>query len=145
LFESRPAHHFSRALVMNIEHLAINVPDPVAMAHWYTTHLGMRVVRAIDEPPHTRFLADRAGRVVLELYHQTAAAVPDYAAQHPFVLHIAFVAPDLELERNRLLAAGMLADGDIQANPAGDRLAFLRDPWGIVVQLVQRSRPLVSD
>lgn len=129
---------------MNIEHIALNVADPVAMAHWYTCHLGMRVVRAVEEPPHTRFLADRAGRVVLELYHQTAAAVPDYAAQHPFVLHIAFVAPDIELERDRLLAAGMIADGDIQTTATGDRLAFLRDPWGIVVQLVQRSRPLLN-
>src|SRR5262249_45002677 len=43
---------------MDIEHMALNVPDPVAMADWYTEHLGMRVVRSVPGPPHTRFLAD---------------------------------------------------------------------------------------
>jgi len=129
---------------VNIEHVALNVPDPVAMANWYSTHLGMRVVRAVEGPPHTRFIADGSGRVVLELYHQAVAAVPNYAGQHPFVLHIAFVAPDIERERDRLLAAGMTADGEIQDTPAGDRLAFLRDPWGVVVQLVQRAKPLLD-
>ena len=33
--------------VLNVEHVACNVADPVAMAAWYVEHLGMRVVRKI--------------------------------------------------------------------------------------------------
>jgi catechol 2,3-dioxygenase-like lactoylglutathione lyase family enzyme len=49
---------------VDIEHLALNVNNPVAMAAWYTAHLGMRVVRNLAEEPDTHFLADQSGRVV---------------------------------------------------------------------------------
>ena len=31
--------------VLNVEHVACNVAEPVAMAAWYVEHLGMRIVR----------------------------------------------------------------------------------------------------
>ncbi len=33
------------------------------------------------------FLADGSGRVMLEMYNNPAATVPDYNAMHPLVLH----------------------------------------------------------
>jgi glyoxylase I family protein len=63
---------------MNIEHVALNVPDPAAMAAWYTSHLGMRVLRSMPTSPFTHFLADQSGRVVIEIYHHTRAAIADY-------------------------------------------------------------------
>ena len=128
---------------MNIEHFALNVPDPVALAEWYVRHLGMRVVRSVAEPPHTRFLADEAGRVVMEVYRQKAP-VPDYFAMDPFVLHVAFVAADVAGARERLVAAGGTAVGEVVTTPAGDVLAWVRDPWGVPLQLVKRSRSLLS-
>src|SRR6266478_1648360 len=98
---------------MRIEHIALNVPDPVAAAEWYVRHLGMQVVRRVPGATQTHFVADHAGRVVLELYHQTKAPVPDYFAMDPMVLHIAFVVQDLATERQRLLAAGAHAVGEV--------------------------------
>jgi glyoxylase I family protein len=129
---------------MEIEHMALNVPDPVAMADWYTEHLGMRVVRSVPGPPHTRFLADGSGRVVVEFYRQTVAPVPDYRAMDPFVLHLAFLTADVRGTRERLLAAGAASAGEVTATPAGDELTFLRDPWGVPIQLVRRASPLVG-
>lgn len=129
---------------MRIEHVALNVPDPVAMADWYVRHLGMRVVRAVDGPTRTHFIADDSGRTVLELYHQSKAPIPDYFAQDPFVLHIAFLAENVEATRQRLIAAGAKSAGEATPTPAGDILAFLHDPWGVAVQLVQRAEPLVK-
>jgi glyoxylase I family protein len=128
---------------MNIEHIAINVNDPVAMADWYTRHLGMRIVRQVDGPPHTRFLADGAGRTVIEIYHQTVAAVPNYAAMHPMAFHIAFTVSDVAAARAKLLAAGATDAGEPTTAPNGDILAFVRDPWGVTVQLVKRAQPLL--
>jgi glyoxylase I family protein len=129
---------------MNIEHVALNVPDPVALAEWYCQHLGMRVVRSVDGPPHTRFLADESGRVVLEVYRQKAP-VPDYAAMDPMMLHVAFKAEDVAGTRERLLRAGATSVTEATTIPGGDVLAMLRDPWGVAVQLVKRARPLVGE
>lgn len=129
---------------MNIEHIALNVPDPAAAAEWYGRHLGMRVVRSGDGPAHARFVADKAGRVVLELYHQEKAGVPDYFAMDPMVLHIAFSTADVKGSRERLLAGGATAIGEPTVAANGDELALLRDPWGVTVQLVKRARALLE-
>src|SRR5437867_10720417 len=116
---------------MNIEHFALNVAEPVLLSEWYVTHLGMRVVRALANPPYTRFLADGSGRVVVEVYRQEKAPVPDYFAMDPLVLHIAFVTSDVEEARKQLLAAGATAVGEIIRTGTGDIMAWLRDPWGV--------------
>lgn len=128
---------------MNIEHIALNVADARALADWYVRHLGMRVVRAVEESPWTRFLADQAGRTVLEIYQNPKAPVPDYQAQDPMTLHIAFVSSDIKGDWNRLLKAGGSRAIDPHTTPAGDEMAFLRDPWGVCIQLIKRAKSLV--
>ena len=128
---------------MQIEHIAFNVSDPAGMAAWYGQHLGMRMIRKIDGVTNTHFLADTVGRVVLELYHQAKAPIPDYAAQDPMVLHVAYVVADVRAERQRLLAAGAQPVGEIAVNEGGDELAMLRDPWGFAVQLVRRAKKMM--
>jgi glyoxylase I family protein len=127
---------------MNIEHIALNVSDPVATADWYARHLGMRVLRRLETATQTHFVGDESGRVVVELYRQTKAPIPDYAAMDPMVLHVAFVAADVAEARRQLIAAGATPVGDIATNEAGDQLAMLRDPWGLALQLVKRTRAL---
>jgi glyoxylase I family protein len=127
---------------MKLEHVALLVADPAAVAAWYAEHLGMRVVRTGDAPGHARFLADDAGTSVLEVYAGTLP-VPDYRAMDPQLLHVAFAAADLETTRARLIAAGATAVGDVVVTSAGDRFAMLRDPWGLALQLAGRARPLV--
>src|SRR4051794_3478930 len=112
---------------MQIEHVAFNVTDPVAVADWYVRHLGLRVVRKGDGPVFGHFLADSDGRTVLEIYHQ-AAPVPDYANQHVFTFHLAFKCDDVAAERARLLVAGATPAGDLTTSPNGDVMTFLRDP-----------------
>ena len=128
---------------MQIEHLALNVAHPVAMAQWYVEHLGMTIVRDGPPPVSVRFLADSGGRVMLEVYRNPPDAVPDYAAIDPLLLHIAFVADDVDTARDRLIAAGAIPVGDIEVTPAGDRLVMLRDPWGLAIQLAKRVDPMV--
>ena len=128
---------------MQIEHLALNVPDPVRMAAWYCTHLGMRVLRKQDAAPFTHFIADESGRVVLELYCHIKAAIPDYRLLDPLSLHIAFMAEDVAAERQRLLAAGATSAGEIVTTDTGDVMTFVRDPWHVTVQLVKRVKPML--
>jgi catechol 2,3-dioxygenase-like lactoylglutathione lyase family enzyme len=128
---------------MQIEHVAVNLPDPQAAAAWYVEHLGMKVLRAQDEPPYMTFIADSDGKGVLEIYRNEEATIPDYPNQSPLVVHIAFLADtDLEAIRERLSAAGATVAEDIRPTPAGDHLLMMRDPWGLAIQFVRRATPL---
>ena len=128
---------------MKVEHIAVVVQDPVGMAEWYVENLGFQVLRKTGEPTHAHFLADEAGRVVLEVYNNPKVEVPDYASMDPLVMHVAFSADDVGRTRQRLLSAGAVAEGGVTVTEAGDELAMLRDPWGLPVQLVKRRDPMV--
>lgn len=128
---------------MKLEHIAINVPAPTAMAQWWVENLGTEIVVQTDKPPFMHFICDSARTSMLELYHNTTAPLPDYAAMSPANLHFAFASSNIEADYARLLAAGATAVNDISTNASGDKLCFLRDPWGVTVQLVQRVKPML--
>ena len=127
---------------MKLEHVALNVADPIAMAKWYVEHLGMKVVHSTDPPISAHFLADSSGTVMIEIYHNPPDAVPDYAGTDPLVLHLAFVSPDPGTDRDRLLGAGATFHKE-EALADGGVVIMLRDPWGVPVQLCRRGKPLL--
>lgn len=129
---------------VKVEHTAYQVADPVALARWYVTHLGLRIKRAQDASPFGHFLADDGDAVMLEFYRNETLPVPDYRSMHPMALHLAFLAQDVAAARDRLIAAGATAEGDVTTNPAGDEVAMLRDPWGLCVQLIRRAEPMIG-
>jgi glyoxylase I family protein len=125
---------------MKFEHFALNVPDAKATAAWYVTHLGLKVARTRNDAPYTSFLSDDTGRVIFEVYSNTAAIYPDYAAAHPLCFHVAFVSADPVAERARLVAAGATPAYE-ETLPDGSFLIMIRDPWGVPLQLVKRVTP----
>ncbi|HVM59451.1 MAG TPA: VOC family protein [Verrucomicrobiae bacterium] len=127
---------------MKIEHVALNVADPVAMATWYEANLGMRTVRSFGPPNHARFMADASGQTMLEIYRNPKAPVPDYPKMDPLILHVAFAVDDVKATRARLMQAGATAVGEMTVTDSGDELAMLRDPWGLAVQLVKRAKAM---
>ena len=129
---------------MYFEHAALNVPDPRAMAAWYVKHCGLHIVRSIDVSPYMHFLADATGRVILELYNNPIAPVPDYTQQHPLAQHFAYAVKDAGKEKDRLIEAGASLISDSGLSDVNTRLVMLRDPWGIALQLCQRGTPLIE-
>src|SRR6185312_362374 len=124
---------------MKLEHFALQVPDPVAMADWYVKHLGCTIARAGGEPSHGRFLS--VGGVLLEIYRNPKAPVPDYKSIDPLLLHLAFASQNLKADRDRLVQAGARLADDISTTPTGDELMMLRDPWDVALQFVKRAEP----
>ena len=120
---------------MRLEHIALQVSEPAAMADWYVTHLGFGIRRRSDEPAVVRFVADGSGSILFELYHSAKAAVPDYGRMDPAVLHVAVLSADLPADVARLVAAGATLVSGPEAI-RGDQFAMLRDPWGLPLQLV---------
>ena len=128
---------------MKIEHFALNVADPAAVAAWYTKHLGLKVVRSMKAAPCTHFLADDGGTVMLEIYNNPPDQVPPYAKMDSLLLHIAFVSQNPEADKTALLAAGATLVAD-QHLDDGSHLVMLRDSWGLAIQLCKRATPMLT-
>lgn len=124
------------------EHFAINVKDPKQVSDWYCKHLGMKKVLENNEAPFMTFLADATNRVVAELYYRPDETITDFSTQHPLTFHFAFESDDAEANKNTLLAAGASFIEELKPNE-GTHLVMLRDPWGLPLQLCQRSNKLV--
>jgi catechol 2,3-dioxygenase-like lactoylglutathione lyase family enzyme len=127
---------------MKIEHTAFNVEEPVLMARWYVEHLGLSVRRRTTGAPYAHFLSDDSGTVMIEIYGNKDAPLPDYRNMSPAELHLAFVSCDVAADSVRLRNAGASVVADVhQLNH--DTFAMLRDPWGLSIQLVQRAASMI--
>lgn len=130
---------------MRVEHIAFNVSDPNGMARWYCEHLGFSIKRKVMEAPWAHFLIDEHGSFMIEFYGNTSQPVFDYPQIAPATMHMAFVSNNLIEDRERLLKAGATAVTDgIEDLPGGDAMTFVRDPWGITLQLVSRATPMLD-
>lgn len=129
---------------MKFEHFAINVDHPQAMSDWYEKHLGLTVVRKMDQAPFMTFLADDSGTIMLEIYKNPKASVLEFGTLNPLVVHLAFVTANPQLDKERLIQAGAeLVSDDILED--GSRLVMLRDPWGLAIQLCKRAVPMLKN
>lgn len=126
---------------MKFEHFALNVPDAPSHAGWYVENLGFSIRRAMTSVPFTHFLADDTGRVVVEFYTNAAAEIPDYRSRHPLVFHFAVVAEDASSVRKGLETEGAVFAYEDRM-PDGSKLIMMRDPWGVPLQVCQRSEAL---
>lgn len=129
---------------MKIEHFAINVEEPLAMADWYGKHLGLKVIKQDNESPYMTFLADDSGRVMIEVYKNPADQVPEYRNMDPLIMHLAFVSGDPGGDKKRLVEAGAEEVSD-EILEDGSHLVMLRDPWGIALQLCKRSNSMLRE
>jgi catechol 2,3-dioxygenase-like lactoylglutathione lyase family enzyme len=125
-------------MIMDIEHFALNVKDPVEMAKWYVEHLGMKIMKKRDQAPFTTFLSDSGDNVLLEIYRNPESEVPDYPNMNPLVVHLAFSDDDPDATKTRLTAARATCVEEINL-PDGSRLIMMRDPWGLAIQFCKRS------
>jgi len=139
--EHKTTHNADR---IRLEHVAINVEDPVAMAKWYCKNLGMKIIRQGPAPVNMRFISDAGGNMMLELYNNPLDAVPDYASMDPLMLHIAFMVDDVKGTCRKLIAAGATVASEVTVTDSGDELAMLRDPWGVSIQFLKRADPMLS-
>lgn len=124
---------------MRLEHIAFQVADPAEMAVWYCEHLGMTVVDQVGDACF--FMVDERGGM-LEIYRNPAEPVPDYASRTPVELHVAFWTDDVTGECARLVEAGATVARELDDPSEEFQQAFLRDPWGLVLQLIRRPKPL---
>jgi uncharacterized glyoxalase superfamily protein PhnB len=103
----------------------------------------MKVRRKGPPPANMHFISDARCNMMLELYHNAEAAVPDYRSVDPLSFHIAFMVDDVEAVQQALLGAGATLVEAVKVTEAGDQLAMLRDPWGVPIQFARRAKPML--
>ena len=124
-------------------HTMLRVRDQAGAIDFYTRLLGMRQLRQFDVPKtgHTlTFLGygDEASSAVIELDHEKGRIDPFTAGDG--YGHIAIGVPGIRAAIDRLRNEGI----EVLQEPAAKRkggavIAFVRDPEGYVVELVERA------
>jgi lactoylglutathione lyase len=126
------------------DHVHLRSADPDAMGRFFETMFGAEVTRGIY-PPGTLYPGQM--RVSMKLGGQTVLVAPTHphdataaAPRFPYygVEHIGLTVDDVDAAVEELRAKGAeIAIGPLTRN-AGLRLAFVRGPEGVMVELVQR-------
>ena len=130
------------AAAASMEHIALEIEDPAAMAKWWTENLGFKVTLA--RPTGSMFIEDEAGRVAFELYRPSEGRkAPDYHAMSILQLHFGLVSDDVDADVRRLVAAG--ATEVAKDEVPGLKGVTLRDPNGLAFQVMKREKPVISD
>jgi catechol 2,3-dioxygenase-like lactoylglutathione lyase family enzyme len=128
-----------------INHIHLKAPDPRKTAEWYTKAFNFKIVG--DE---TRVFGDRfvrcqsedGGMAINISGARTGETLgPGDAGAHHGLEHFGFDSEHLETDIARLEKLGArLLEGPIQI-PKGPRIAFLRAPDDVRVELIERPKP----
>ena len=133
---------------MRFDHYGLNVADLDAAERWYGEALGVRREVALRIEPISmdiRMLLHPEDGYRVELLCRAGGsssdrpANPAEAALRHGLGHVAYAVDDLEAEHDRLLGLGARPVMPPQPAPEpGVRMAFLADPDGNLIELLQR-------
>jgi len=124
-------------------HTMIRVMDLDASIAFYTTHLGMKLLRRRDHEVGRFTLAflgygDEDSETVIELTHNWDQSTP-YEHGNAFG-HLAVAVPDIYGACERMAAAGVKIPRPAGPMKGGTRpIAFIEDPDGYKIELIERS------
>jgi lactoylglutathione lyase len=116
----------------------IRVKDLDRSVRFYTEVIGLREQRraVLEKAAATLvFLADQEGHHAIELTFNHDGR--DYELGNQFG-HFAFGVPDLDAARDELARHGVeFSRGPYQVREGGSRIAFIRDPDGVELELIE--------
>jgi len=133
---------------MRFDHVGINVSDLPAMTDWYVAALGLEVEFefALEQFEFSGAMLRSPDSYRVELLHRIGNAagiqvqVPLDAALTRGLGHLALTVDDLEATHRDLLAAGASKRMPPSQSPEpGVRIAFVADPEGNLIELVDRT------
>jgi catechol 2,3-dioxygenase-like lactoylglutathione lyase family enzyme len=108
------------------DHIHVNVPDPAAAANWYQKYFGGR--RITEAPDRLMFGSTRL------LFIKKEDAKPSSGSA---IDHMGFSVSDLDAKMKEFEAGGVKIVAPIRDVPGLFKLAFVEDPWGTRIEVVQ--------
>ncbi|MFE7313619.1 VOC family protein [Streptomyces sp. NPDC057555] len=119
--------------------VSLNVEDVPASSAFLTEHFGFREEMAADG--FASLSRDDAGMNVVFLRRGLPTLPADQRDEHATGLILAFVVEDLEGELARLRSEGVEITMPLTEEEWGERAFQVRDPNGVIVQLVDWNAP----
>jgi catechol 2,3-dioxygenase-like lactoylglutathione lyase family enzyme len=116
----------AQTATMPYDHIHLNVPDPAAAASWYEQHFGGK--RITEAPDRLMFGSTRF------MFLRKADAAPSAGSA---IDHVGFSFPDLDAKMKAFEAAGIKVTSPARDVPGLFKLAFVEDPWGTRIEVVQ--------
>ena len=123
--------------------VSLNVDDVAGSSAFLAEHFGFRQEMAADG--FASLVREDAGMNIVFLRRGLASLPDDQREDHATGLILAFVVDDLEGELARLQAEGVVITMPLTAEEWGERAFQVRDPNGIIVQLVDWNAPTTTD
>ncbi len=119
--------------------VSLNVEDVAASSAFLVEHFGFREEMAADG--FASLGREDAGMNVVFLRRGLPSLPEDQRDDHASGLILAFVVEDLEGELTRLRGEGVAITMPLREEPWGERAFQVRDPNGVIVQLVDWGGP----
>ena len=113
-----------------IDNIHIRVADPAQARDWYVKHLG---ATAAEAPTQVFF-----GKMLIAIV-KTDKPAPSAGSA---IDHIGLSFSDLDAKMRELQAAGVKIVTPLRDAPGLFKLAFIEDPWGVKIELVQDTERL---
>ena len=108
------------------DHIHLNVPDPAAAANWYEKYFGGR--RITEAPNRLMFGSTRF------MFLPKANAKPSSGSA---IDHVGFSFADVDAKMKEFEAAGVKIVTPARDVPGLFKIAFVEDPWGTRIEVVQ--------
>jgi catechol 2,3-dioxygenase-like lactoylglutathione lyase family enzyme len=108
------------------DHIHLNVPVPADAANWYEKYFGGK--RITEAPDRLMFGSTRF------MFLRSATAKPSAGSA---IDHVGFSFADLDAKMKEFEAAGLKITTPARDVPGLFKLAFLEDPWGTRIEVVQ--------
>lgn len=108
------------------DHIHLNVPDPTAAANWYEKFFGGK--RITEAPNRLMYGSTRF------MFLQKADAKPSAGSA---IDHVGFSVKDIDAKMKEFEAAGVKIVSPAREIPGVFKVAFVEDPWGTKIEIVQ--------
>jgi catechol 2,3-dioxygenase-like lactoylglutathione lyase family enzyme len=125
-------------VIKGIDHVAVVTTDIERAARFYTEVLGFRETLRLETTHSGTIIFVSLNGTQMELF---GGGKPRHASEDENEVgytHITLLVDDVDAEFSRLKSLGVEFSLEPQAAESGLRLAFLRDPDGNAIELLQR-------